>query len=187
MRGWRLPGQESPWARDLWVAVSQGPRQEFKFMGSKPLWWIKNYLILVPFIVKIWVCIQFPQKLIGSKTLPSKLIGSTERIQNHADEATVSLLLGPPGPGTLTSFVETLFWKPFLIMKLRPTPTLYNFKMFTFISFQILSKMLLWNYCSQQWYDAGNQKIIQRKSMQIMKSKCNWFIVYDGVNFKLKI
>ena len=34
-------------------AKSQGPRRESELMGSRPFWEIENYLILVPFSVKI--------------------------------------------------------------------------------------------------------------------------------------
>ena len=37
------------------VYIVQGPRQEFELMGSKPFDEIENYLILVPFSVKMRV------------------------------------------------------------------------------------------------------------------------------------
>ena len=47
---------------------SQGPRRDSKLMGSRFFGKVENYLIQVPFSVKIWVSIEFPQKLMGSKS-----------------------------------------------------------------------------------------------------------------------
>ena len=58
----------------------QEPRRESELMGSKPFREIENCLILVPFSVKI----EFPQKLMGSRTLISKSMGLVEFMPDEA-------------------------------------------------------------------------------------------------------
>ena len=72
---WKFMGSAEPYQIHANYAYDQGPRWHSKLMGSK------QDLILVPLSVKIWLFIEFYQKLMGSRTFLSKFMSSAEPIK----------------------------------------------------------------------------------------------------------